>query len=163
MKKLLTLLLVLSLASTASAALSLGGATTVVQGGTAIVTISSDNANAWTAYVDDTDGSVGTLGAVTAVTALPAAGDDAAVVLTAGYAYAIDAADAGEPFNIASGIQFNLTVSAGSHAVDDVITITLYADDWSEVIDTQAVTVITPEPMTIALLGLGGLFLRRRK
>ena len=40
------------------------------------------------------------------------------------------------------------------------VTITLY-NGLLEVLDTQIIHV--PEPMTIALLGLGGLFLRRRK
>ena len=44
---------------------------------------------------------------------------------------------------------------------DDVV-INLMADDLSTVLDTLTIHQI-PEPMTMALLGLGGLFLRRRK
>ena len=48
---------------------------------------------------------------------------------------------------------------AGSSEVD--VTITLLAQDFS-VLDTITIHTV-PEPVTMALLGLGGLFLRRRK
>ena len=44
-----------------------------------------------------------------------------------------------------------------------------FIDDWSNVEEINPITLtsatlnITPEPMTIALLGFGGLFLRRRR
>ena len=42
------------------------------------------------------------------------------------------------------------------------VLITLLNGDTMEVLDTLTISQI-PEPMTLALLGLGGLFLRRRK
>jgi hypothetical protein len=41
----------------------------------------------------------------------------------------------------------------------------LYETDWTTptLLDTVIIHQVVPEPMTIALLGLGGLFLRRRK
>ena len=55
--------------------------------------------------------------------------------------------------------------------VDDIIfhceglgdvVLTLLSDDFVTVLDTQVIHNV-PEPMTVALLGLGGLFLRRRR
>ena len=44
------------------------------------------------------------------------------------------------------------------------VTINLYDENWTyPVIDAITIHQVIPEPMTIALLGLGGLFLRRRK
>lgn len=43
------------------------------------------------------------------------------------------------------------------------VTIDLYAADGSTIIDTILIHQEIPEPVTMALLGLGGLFLRRRK
>jgi hypothetical protein len=42
------------------------------------------------------------------------------------------------------------------------VTITMYADNISTPIDTMVIHQV-PEPLTFGLLGLGGLFLRRRK
>ena len=44
--------------------------------------------------------------------------------------------------------------------VDGVLTLTETLSDQSTVVST---ITVTPEPMTMALLGLGGLFIRRRK
>jgi hypothetical protein len=43
--------------------------------------------------------------------------------------------------------------------------INLYSTDWTTptLIDSVVIHQVVPEPVTIALLGLGGLFLRRRK
>lgn len=44
------------------------------------------------------------------------------------------------------------------------VTINLYDVNWTyPVVDAITIHQVIPEPMTIALLGLGGLFLRRRK
>jgi len=59
---------------------------------------------------------------------------------------------------IAAGKQFDIEYHC-KDATD--VSITLYASDWSTVIDRMK--IVQPEPMTIALLGLGGLFLRRRR
>jgi hypothetical protein len=161
MKKLLILALVFGMTSAASAALSLGGATEVVEGDTAIVTVISDNTSNWMGYIEFDPGVVG----VSAVVALPGAGTDSYVIKDplgwTGY-YEIQAADMSEPFDsVVPGVQFNIMV-AGATA-GDVYTIGLMANDWATYLDSVQVTVVVPEPMTIALLGLGGLFMLRRR
>ena len=163
MKKLLILMLVLGMASMASAALSVGGATTVGDGGTAVITVSSDNTDPWTAYVDDSTWASG--GAIVSVVATAAAGQEAGITLQSnGYAYrfqTLDTSPATTP-NVSSGIQWNVTVDDGGLDIDDTFTVYFYENDYSATWGSVTMTV-TPEPMTIALLGLGGLFLRRRK
>jgi len=76
--------------------------------------------------------------------------------------YEIQAATWEPPFipDILPGVQFEISVFIAN--VGDVYTIDLYASDWVTILDSGTVTVV-PEPMTIALLGLGGLFLLRRR
>jgi hypothetical protein len=61
---------------------------------------------------------------------------------------------------IAAGDQFSLDYVG---AVGDTATISLFVDpEYTTPVASVDVTVV-PEPMTIILLGLGGLFLRRRR
>ena len=123
----------------------------------------SSTADPWTRYfgVSPETG----IGTFSAWTIYPAAGDDATVSNDpygyTGYWY-VEAKDAAEPFNLAAGEQFMISYTATSFD-NDVQTITLYNETWTAGgIDMLKITQI-PEPITIALLGLGGLFLRRRK
>ncbi len=48
-------------------------------------------------------------------------------------------------------------------SLGDTATVSLFFDpEYGVPVDSVAITII-PEPMTVILLGLGGLFLRRRK
>ena len=96
------------------------------------------------------------------VTKLAAAGSEASIGLSIdgpmeGYIHATDisAKDVTDPFDVAAGNQFQtiLTLTGAAVQID-------LLDESMSVIDS---ITLLPEPMTIALLGLGGLFLRRRK
>lgn len=161
MKKLLILMLVLGMTSAASAALSLGGVIdgTIDVGTTGIVTVESTDSTMWEGFIGYDDSVVG----VSGVVAKAAAGGDAEVIPDpsgwTGY-YKIIAMDSSEPFTTGPGVQFEISVFGA--ALNDIYTIDFYAADWSTIIQSGTVEVI-PEPMTIALLGLGGLFLLRRR
>ena len=71
--------------------------------------------------------------------------------------------DASEPFTVPSSGQ-KVIDGMVLHCLDEGdVTLTLITEA-GDVLDTQVIhQVPIPEPLTVALLGLGGLFLRRRK
>jgi len=167
MKKLLVLLMVLGLATSAQAALSISlSETTVLTGDTVTASVvSSDNGN-WIGYfilsedqvmwtdpvAADYSGSwttsgIGNLGYVAAVPGYSAV-------------YDMSAASNLQPTDVVAGTQFSISIVG-----QQIGTIYLgMADaDYNPIAGTLTSLVVVPEPMTIALLGLGGLFLRRRK
>ncbi len=162
MKKLLILMLVLVMASSASAALSditkvdlAGGILTIggVAGASLYYALEESDSGG---IQFSTDGAVltgagNTAGDLAAITQY-AVGTYSGVVIivgTTGLGEPPDPVEAGDWF----------TVTYGGEVGD-----TLYVYD-SAVGGTPYIgsLLVTPEPMTIALLGLGGLFLRRRK
>ena len=172
MKKLLILMLVLGIASAANATLI----TWVDSGGNDISTITVTNGSTVTAYLKASDAlqytsdiwvgesyTASDYAKITNITATAAAGGDPAISDRSGTTpaypgwFTIGAYDFTSPVTIAAGIQWNVTITG--MAVGS--TTTLGSDSYGTN-DTLAVTVI-PEPMTIGLLGLGGLFLVRRR
>ena len=147
MKKLLILALVLGMASTADAALTLGGDRYFEPGQTAIVTVISDDTSDWLGYIGFEPSVVGVSGCV----ATSNAGEDAYVTLNPyGYTgwYEIEAADDSEPFDsVQPGVQFEISVYIAN--VGDIYTIDLYASDWTTILDSCTAMEV-PEPMTIA-------------
>ena len=66
-----------------------------------------------------------------------------------------------EPFpDLQPGIWVTFDLTCMSAGVD--VFVELYDDAWATMLDTLIIHQV-PEPMTIALLGLGGLFLLRRR
>jgi hypothetical protein len=159
-KKLLILTLVLGLTSMASATTITWStsAITIDVDEVAVVQIASDDSGQYGKWVGASDPTA-FIADVTAVAALAAAGGDAAYTENyLGYDgwWYLEAKDATSPFTVASGDQWNISIKGISTGTWQFI-----ADDTGTK-DYLDVTVV-PEPMTIALLGLGGLFLRRRK
>ncbi len=165
MKKLVLLALVLGMASMASAALTWSAdSVTVDIGNTLTVEVISDSAEAYpngVAWIGSYDNNG--YGDITGITATAAAGGDYEIQDPVASQFegwwTVLAKDSSEPFTVAPGTQFNVTIiglAAGQY--------TLRLDDAENAgpADNLAVTV-TPEPMTLGLLGIGGLFLRRRK
>jgi hypothetical protein len=175
MKKLLVLLMVLGLATSAQAALSLSLSATQINVGDSVTVSVSDSVGVnwtwqfvlsedtynWTdpaaaAYNPNRSSGVGG-----GVTILAAAGGMASVTPDASYA-AVTQLNAGgvTPAAPAAGVQFTVSIK-GMQA--GTIYIDLQDFEMDSKVGGYSTLVVVPEPMTLALLGLGGLFLRRRK
>ena len=170
MKKLLTLVLVLCIASSASAVvvtLDPSGSAKVPAGAYDMDVVSADDDLPYDFFLHVP---VMTFGDLTAVMILPDAGGDAetqdfADAIGAGtHTIRINALDmnANEgPEDIFAGVHFTATVDFTGDATGEDLTVQLW-DAGFNVIDSYTLEGI-PEPATMLLLGLGGLLLRRRK
>jgi len=185
MKKLLVLALVLSMATMASAALQItvGGAAvneiTVLPSDNLVLGIASDaligfGKGDWngSALVANVPGA--TLDASMAVSLQP---NEPGIAIFQNAAVDLGFVVPTYPGSDGPGFTFTFTgadVAAGM-LIDQIafhcngpgtVTLQLWgSQDYAtfEVLDTVVITQLIPEPMTMGLLGLGGLFLRRRK
>jgi len=165
MRKLLLLFLVLGMASTANALLitvdSLEGESFEVDV-QATVTVVSEDTSSWLGYIIVEEGGAGSL---ENVTVLDDAGNNASAspYTEAGWGTGFELTASALPGidpPIAAGNQFSFDYFG---AIGDTATISLFVDpEYTTPVASVNVTVV-PEPMTVILLGLGGLFLRRRR
>ena len=165
MRKILVLFLVLGLASAANAMIikvdeQEGDSFEVDIKST--ITVVSEDSSTWLGYIIIEDGGAGSL---ENVVILDAAGDiGAASAYTeagwgAGYELSASMSPTGVPA-VAAGNQFSFDYVG---AVGDTATISLFLDpEFTTPVASVTVTVV-PEPMTVILLSLGALFLRRRR
>jgi hypothetical protein len=165
MKKLLVVILLFSIASSASAltvTLDPSGHVLVAAGDQSLNVVSDTDDFAYERFLVITDA---TYGDITSITVHAAAGDDATVtdlgpMVTYDSVWSVIAFDSPEPYNITAGTHFTATVGFTGAASGEDLTIELL-DGILTVLDST--TYSNPEPTTIALLGLGGLFLMRRR
>lgn len=169
MKRLLMMMLVLGMASVANAVLiqvdgqDPGQTVDIAEGITSVISVVSEDASGWLGYIILEEGGTG---ALSDAAKLDAAGDIGSVSAYteagwgAGYELTVAMSSAGIPA-VAVGPQFTMNYSGG--VLGDTATISLFLDpEYGVPADSVAITIV-PEPMTVILLGLGGLFLRRRK
>ncbi len=162
MEKWLPLVLLLGLASGASAALTLVGEPTepIDIGETVTIAVASDGAGGYTGWLEMTAPAVAGFDGAPEFT--PAGDPGGTSVMTYWPDY-------GEWYEFSVGsFPPSPAIAAGDHILIHIqglsagsSTLSLYDDDGVTLLD-QATIAVIPEPATIALLGLGGLLLRRR-
>jgi len=165
MKKLLVLVLFLGFTSAANAVLiqvdGLSGETFDVQEKATITVVSEDSLN-WLGYLVIEEGGKG---ALTNAASTALAGD---LALSGAVEYAEPGWGTGYELTVAGSASFPVGVGTQfsfdyTGILNDAARISLFVDpEYTVPVASVAVNVV-PEPMTIILLGLGALFLRRCK
>ncbi len=163
MKKLLILMLVLGMASVVNATTltwSDDAITIPSISATVVVTLNADDDQPYDwKWVGQTAGA-SPIGTISAMSTRASAGPDGGFRTPADTTFPgwwkVRALDLAAPYTIESGAQFDVTIKALAVGIFGL------ASDGGGQNDILEVTVV-PEPMTIALLGLGSLALLRRR
>ncbi|MHC4097733.1 MAG: PEP-CTERM sorting domain-containing protein [Planctomycetota bacterium] len=160
MRKLSILLLVLGMTSTAGAALSFSGNLYLPPGNTGTIQVISDAPGGYGCWIGLEDLDVARYDGDPTFTALGNPNGDSIMPQYDAHWYGeiiVSSLDPGNPILAGAHININLV------GIDTVspTTVNLYASDGVTLLDSALIW--TPEPTTIALLGLGGLFLLRRR
>ncbi|MHC4315941.1 MAG: PEP-CTERM sorting domain-containing protein [Planctomycetota bacterium] len=161
MKKLLIVALVLGMTSTAGATLSLVPDDLLLSAGhTGTIQVVSDAPGGYGCWIGIEDISVAAYDGDPTFTALGNPNGDSIMPQYDAHWYGeiiVSSLDPGNPILAGAHIKINLMLVIP----DDIGRIYLYASDGVTLLDSAV--IYTPEPTTIALLGLGGLFLLRRR
>ncbi len=174
MKKLLVLMVVLSVTGMASAALT---DFTLETDGTTLSIIGEAGASIQGYNIEDGEGALSI--DVPQDSGYPIIVADGSGGNMAGDLAAVDVMSIGSPIGnvltfsagtsgqtgdvVEEGLWYQLSVTVdGTYSAGDVVSTVAVKDSGLNSLGTMDITYV-PEPMTVALLGLGGLFLRRRK
>ena len=165
MKKLLVLILVLGMASAANAVIieidgQSGPKLDVLEAAT--ITVVGEDTSNWLGYIILEEGGAGLLsnGVATSLTGDPQlAGISPYTEAGWGAGYELSVAGTAS-FPVGIGTLFTMNYTG---AIGDTAKISLFIDPEYEVPAASVDVTVVPEPMTVLLLGLGGLFLRRRQ
>ena len=163
MKKLLVLILILGMSSLANAAITLDGPTLPInEGDTVLLGINNGDGRDYLAYLSIYYISEGGF-SMGAMALAPTAGDMSSIGVPYDYSdiWEVEVTLAQSEGTTTPGIQFTAALTCMKMDVD------VYVELWDAANLTQPVDSLTitqvPEPMTIVLLGLGGLALLRRR
>ena len=162
MKKLLVLMLVLCMASLANAGLSLTGLPdTINVGESMIIGITSDDGAQYEGFLLMENNGLASYGATTiegiAVPAAQVVYYGTTVDPTVD-AYGIENSDTSITDLLTPGLGFTFEIVAGA---EGTVGFQLMNSQFAQI--GSGTLTIVPEPISLAILGLGGLFLRRRK
>jgi hypothetical protein len=160
MKKVLVVMLVLGLASAANAAFSLiggdGGTYKLGISETGTYALSSDVGENSEIWINIADTGVAALDGDPVFTGGNPSGQSAMVQDGEWYQISFTSSSETQPLTPGEWLNINF-VGVGK----GITTLDIYAEDYTTLLTSATIEV--PEPLTIALMGLGGLFLRRRK
>ena len=173
MKKLMVVLMVLSMATIANATLTftISGPTQLATGAVGVYTVGYSLSPGWGILSTDHDitGTLGTIGGGVILTTNRDTALDFISISPVSGNYQIAICNDILGTNLGSPL-FSFQFTAGSQTGTATLVMldngATYDLNWGPFTDSVMGTLnvqITPEPMSLGLLGLGGLFLRRRK